>query len=164
MPSYSLSKSEKIFRVLYPSRICYFEPISFRSPGLQHSELYSPLRVYKRTYLYHQVHSLSILKIWNQCPRFSNIESLYIWHFQRAISPELLDLNPSFIYQNTPLNVLFKMLGCSSWKNFGFEHSEGDTTDFWRFALGGDTIMRGDIIQQHGVRFWNKYKKIVQSI
>ena len=51
-------------------------------------------------------------------------------HFQRAVSPELKNLNPSFIYQNTPLNVLFKMLGCSSWKNFGFEHSEGDTTDF----------------------------------
>ena len=65
-------------------------------------------------------------------------------HFQRAVSPELKNLNPSFIYQNTPLNVLFKMLGCSSWKNLGFEHSEGDTTDFWRFALGGDTIMRGD--------------------
>ena len=29
-------------------------------------------------------------------------------HFQRAISPELLDLNPSFIYQNTHFNVLFK--------------------------------------------------------
>ena len=69
----------------------------------------------------------------------------------RPITPELKNLNPSFIYQNTPLNVLFKMLGCSSWKNLGFEHSEGDTTDFWRFALGGDTIMRGDIIQQPGV-------------
>ena len=44
-------------------------------------------------------------------------------HFQRAISPELLDLNPSFIYQNTHLNVLLKMLGCVSLKNFGLEHS-----------------------------------------
>ena len=26
-------------------------------------------------------------------------------HFQRALSPELLDLNPSFIYQNTHLNA-----------------------------------------------------------
>ena len=29
-------------------------------------------------------------------------------HFQRVISPELLDLNPSFIYQNTHFNVLFE--------------------------------------------------------
>ena len=94
-------------------------------------------------------------------------------HFQRAVSPELKNLNPSFIYQNTPLNVLFKMLGCSSWKNLGFEHSEGDTTDFWRFALGGGTLLwggtlpifddlplRGDIIQQPGVKNLHRIQRI----
>ena len=57
-----------------------------------------------------------------------------------------------------------KMLGCVILKIFGFEHSENqigeDTIKYkaggtlWIFEispLGGDTIMRGDIIQQHGV-------------
>ena len=52
-----------------------------------------------------------------------------------AISPELIDLNPSSFSKILTLMYSSKMLGCVSLKNFGFEHSKnqigrGDTTDF----------------------------------
>ena len=76
-----------------------------------------------------------------------------IGHFQRIISPELLDLNSSFIYQNTHFSVLLKMLGCVSLENLGFEQSEnqigegtllsirqGGHNQFLTFCPRGDTI------------------------
>ena len=54
----------------------------------------------------------SVFSFWGDTIRRGNITIFnilsIIGHFQTAISPDILDLSPSFIYHNTYFNVLFK--------------------------------------------------------